>query len=325
MGSPLVRALLLALAFFSTTCLAQYPAKPIKWIVPFPPGGPTDTFSRPVAARLSELIGQPVIVENVGGAGGGIGIERLARSPADGYTVGLATTGTQAINPHLYGARLKYDALKDFTPLTLAARYVNILVVNPAVPVNSVGELVAYAKANPGKVTFGSAGNGSSNHLSAEVLKYVTGAPMQHVPYKGSAGALTDVISGNLTFMFDILVTSLPQVRSGRVRALAVTSATRSPFAPDVPTMDESGIKGYAEAGADLWFGILAPAGLPKAVTAKLNAALIQALRSPEERQRLSAQAFEPWTSTPEEYARIIRRDYERWGRIVKASGARID
>ena len=325
MGPLLMRALFLALAFFGTACLAQYPAKPVRWIVPFPPGGPTDTFSRPVAAKLSELIGQPVIVENVGGAGGSIGVERLAKSAPDGYTIGLATTGTQAINPHLYGARLKYDALKDFTPLTLGVRYVNILVVNPAVPAANVQELVAYAKANPGTVTFGSAGYGSSNHLSAEVLKYVTGAPMRHVPYKGSAPALTDLIAGNITFMFDILVTSLPQVHAGRVRALAVTSATRSPFAPDVPTMDEAGITGYAEAGADLWFGILAPAGLPKAVTARLNAALIQALRSPEERQRLSAQAFEPWTSTPEEYARVIRRDYERWGRIVKASGAHID
>lgn len=320
-----MRALLLLVFLFSANAFAQYPAKPIKWIVPFPPGGPTDSFSRPVAAKLSELLGQPVIVENVPGAGGAIGIDRLAKSPPDGYTVGLATTGTHAINPHLYGPRLKYDALKDFTPLTLAVRYVNILVVNPAVPANNVGELIAYAKANPGKVTFGSAGNGSSNHLSAEVLKYVTGAPMQHVPYKGSAGALTDVISGNLTFMFDILVTSLPQVHGGRVRALAVTSATRSPFAPDVPTMEESGIKGYSEAGADLWFGIVAPAGLPKPVITKLNVSLIQVLRSPEMRQRLSAQAFEPWTSTPQEYARVIRGDYERWGRIVKASGARID
>ena len=220
---------------------------------------------------------------------------------------------------------MKYDALKDFTPLTLAVKYVNVLVVNPEVPVKNVSELVAYAKANPGKVTFGSAGNGSSNHLSGEVLKYVTGAPMQHVPYKGSAAALTDVIAGNLTCMFDILVTSLPQARAGRVHALAVTSATRSPFAPDIPTMDESGIKGYAEAGSDLWFGIVAPAGLPKAVTAKLNQALIEAMRAPDMRQRLSAQAFEPWTSTPEEFARVIRTDYDKWGRIVKASGARID
>ena len=318
------RLLLLVLLIAGNAC-AQYPSKPIKWIVPFPPGGPTDTFSRPIAAKLSEVVGQPVIIENVGGAGGSLGVDRVAKSAPDGYTIGLATTGTQTINPHLYGKRLAYNALKDFTPLTLGVRYVNLLVVNPDVPARNVAELVAYAKANPGKVTFGSAGNGSSNHLSGEVLKYVTGAPMTHVPYKGSAAALTDVISGNLTYMFDILVTALPQVHSGRVRALAVTSATRSPFAPDIPTMAESGVKGYSDAGADLWFGIIAPAGLPKPVTARLNGALVEALRAPDIRQRISAQAFELWTSTPEEFMRVIRIDYEKWGRIVKASGARID
>src|SRR5437773_1916271 len=282
--------LLFLLLLVSTSVLGQYPSKPLKWIVPFPPGGPTDSFSRPVAAKLAELLGQPVVVENVAGAGASIGTDRVAKSAPDGYTVGLATTGTHAINPHLYGARLPYDALKDFTPLTLAVRYVNVLVINPHVPVNNVAELVAYAKANPGKVSFGSAGNGSSNHLSGEVLKYVSGAPMQHVPYKGSAPALTDVIAGNITGMFDILVTSLPQAKAGRVRALAVTSATRSPFAPDVPTMAESGVPGYSEAGSDLWFGIIAPAGLPAAVTAKLNEALIHAIRMPEMQQRLAVQ-----------------------------------
>lgn len=319
------RLAFLLLFLFAGSGFAQYPSKPLKWIVPFPPGGPTDSFSRPVAAKLGELLGQPVVVENIAGAGAAIGTERLAKSPPDGYTVALATPGTHAINPHLYGARLQYDALKDFTPLTLAVRYVNVLVVNPNVQASTVAELVAYAKANPGKVTFGSAGNGSSNHLSGEVLKYVTGAPMQHVPYKGSAAALTDVIAGNITYMFDILVTSLPQARAGRVRALAVTSATRSPFAPDIPTMAESGIQGYNEAGADLWFGVVAPARLPPAIARTLNEKLIEALRSPDIRQRLSAQAFELWTSTPEEFARVIRTDYEKWGRIVKASGARVD
>ena len=320
------RLLAVCLAFAPVICAAQaFPSKPVKWIVPFPPGGPTDSFSRPVAQKLAELLGQPVIVENVPGAGASIGTDRLAKSAADGYTVALATTGTHSINPHLYGARLQYNALKDFTPLTLAVKYTNVLVAHPAVPAKDVGELVAYAKANPGKVTFGSAGNGSSNHLSGEVLKHVTGAPMQHVPYKGSAAALTDVVAGNLTYMFDILVTSIPQVRAGRVKALAVTSPTRSPHAPDIPTMAEAGIKGYAEAGSDLWFGIVAPAGLPKTVTAKLNEKLIEAMRSPEIRQRISAQMFELWTSTPEEFARVIRADHERWGKIVKASGARID
>jgi len=322
----IARLMLAALFVVPAVAGAQaFPTKPIRWIVPFPPGGPTDSFSRPVAQKLAELIGQPVVVENIAGAGASIGIDRLAKSAPDGYTLALATTGTHSINPHLYGARLPYDALKDFTPLTLAVKYVNVLVVHPGVPAASVGELVAYAKANPGKVTFGSAGNGSSNHLSGEVLKYVTGAQMQHVPYRGSAPALTDVVAGSLTCMFDILVTSMPQLRAGRVRALAVTSEKRSPHAPDIPTMAESGIKGYSEAGSDLWFGIVAPARLPRPITEKLNAKLIEAMRSPEIRQRASAQMFELWTSTPEEFARVIRADHEKWGRIVKASGAKVD
>jgi len=302
-----------------------FPTRPIKWIVPFPPGGPTDSYSRPVAQKLSEILGQPVVVENVPGAGASIGMERVARAAPDGYTIGLATTGTHAINPHLYGTRLPHDTSRDFTPLTLAVRYVNVLVVNPKLPINSVADLVAYAKANPGAVTFGSAGNGSSNHLSGEALKYVTGAPMTHVPYRGSAPALADVMAGNITFMFDILVTAMPSANAGRVRALAVSGARRSPFAPEVPTMAEAGFKGFDEAGSDLWFGIVGPAGIPKPIVQKLNEALIQAMRSPEMRQRASAQGFELWTSTPEEFAQVIRSDRDKWGKIVKASGAKVD
>jgi tripartite-type tricarboxylate transporter receptor subunit TctC len=303
----------------------SWPAKPLRYIVPFPPGGPTDTFSRALTAQLAEALGQPVVVENVSGAAASIGMDRVAKAAPDGYTIGLATTGSHAINPHLYGPRLTYNALKDFTPLTLAVSYVNILVVNPAVPVRSVGELIAYAKANPGKVNFGSAGNGSSNHLSGELLKSLTGAPMQHIPYKGSAPALTDVVSGQLTFMFDILVTSMPQIRAGRVRGLAVTSAKRSPFAPDIPTMGESGVPGYAEAGSNLWFGIVAPAGVPQPIVEKLNAELIRVLRSPAMRERISGQFFDVWTSTPAEFQKVIESDYAKWGKIVRASGARVD
>ena len=312
------------LALPSAAVAQPYPSKPIRWIVPFPPGGPTDSFSRPVAQKLGEVLGQPVVVENIPGAGASIGMDRLAKSPPDGYTIGLATTGTHAINPHLY-ARLPHNPLKDFTPLTLAVRYVNVLVVNPSLPVTTVAELVAYAKANPGKVTFGSAGNGSSNHLSGEVLKHVTGAPMTHVPYRGSAAALTDVLGGNITFMFDVLVTIQPHLRTGRVRALAVTSDKRSPYAPDIPTMAESGVKGFSEAGSDLWMGIVGPAGLPKPVIEKLHAKLIESMRAPEVTQRVNAQAFELWTSTPEEFARVIRADLEKWGKIVKVSGATVD
>ena len=325
---PLIRralGVLAGMALASAAWAQAYPAKPIRYIVPFPPGGPTDTFSRALTAQLGEVLGQPVVVENVPGAGASIGMDRLAKSPPDGYTIGLATTGSHAINPHLYGPKLSYNALKDFTPLTLAVSYVNVLVVNPGVPVQSVGELVAYAKTNPGKVNYGSAGNGSSNHLSGELLRSLTGAPMQHVPYKGSAPALTDVVSGQLTFMFDILVTSVPQIRAGRVRGLAVTSAKRSPFAPDIPTMAESGVPGYSEAGSELWFGIVAPKGLPKPIVDKLNAELIRVLRSPAMRERISGQFFDVWTSTPAEFQRVIEADHAKWGKIVRESGARVD
>jgi tripartite-type tricarboxylate transporter receptor subunit TctC len=304
---------------------ASFPNKPMRWIVPFPPGGPTDSFSRPVAQKLSEILGQPVIVENVPGAGASIGMERVARSAPDGYTIGLATTGTHSINPHLYGAKLPHDTSRDFTPLTLALRYVNVLLVNPKLPVNSAADLVAYAKANPGQVTFGSAGNGSSNHLSGETLKVVSGAPMQHIPYRGSALALADVIGGNITFMFDIPITAVPAAQSGRVKILAVASDKRSPYYKDIPTMTESGVKGFSDVGSDLWFGIVGPAGIPKPVVQKLNAALIQAIRSPEIRQRMAASGFEQWTSTPDEFAAVIKTDRDRWGPIVKASGAKID
>lgn len=340
---PLRRALLATAAVAASLTLAQpvraqaakeaaakdaaagFPNKPLRWIVPFPPGGPTDSFSRPVAQKLGEILGQPVIVENVPGAGASIGMERVARSAPDGYTIGLATTGTHSINPHLYGAKLPHDTSRDFSPLTLALRYMNVLLVNPKLPVNSAADLVAYAKANPGKVTFGSAGNGSSNHLSGETLKVVSSAPMQHIPYRGSALALADVIGGNITFMFDIPITAVPAAQSGRVKILAIASDKRSPFYKDIPTMAESGVKGFTDVGSDLWFGIVGPAGIPKPVVQKLNAALIQAIRSPEIRQRMAASGFEQWTSTPEEFAVVIKTDRDRWGPIVKASGAKVD
>ena len=323
-----MRTLLIALLTLLLPLLAQaqgYPNKPLKFIVPFPPGGSTDGFSRPLAAKLSELLNQPVVVENVGGAGASIGSDRIAKSAPDGYTIGLATTGSHAINPHVYGSKLPHDTVKDFTHVTLAVSYVNVLVVHPSVPAKSVAELVAYAKANPGKVTFGSAGNGSSNHLSGELLKVLTKAPMEHVPYKGSGPAMTDVIAGNITGMFDVLITSVPQMRAGRVRALAVTSAKRSPYVPEVPTMDEAGVAGYNDAGSDLWFGIVGPAGIPKPIVQLLNARLIEALRAPDMRERIRLQAFDLWTSTPEEFSAVLKADYAKWGKIVRAAGARID
>ena len=310
----------------SQQVIAQsYPSKPIRVIVPFAAGSGLDNTVRNMGERFQRITDQPLVLDNKGGAGGIIGNEAIAKAAPDGYTIGLATTGSHAINPHIYGKKLPHDTLKDFTHITLAVSYVNVLVVHPDVPAKTVGELVAYAKANPGKVSFGSAGNGSSNHLSGEVLKIVTKAPMQHVPYRGSGPAMTDVMAGNITGMFDVLITSIPQMGAGRVRALAVTSAKRSPYIPEVPTMDESGVPGYSEAGSDLWFGIVGPAGMPKPIVQKLNEKLIEALRAPDMRQRIRIQAFDLWTSTPEEFTKVLRADHAKWGKIVGAAGARID
>lgn len=316
----------IAVGLCAGAAMAQaWPDKSLKWIVPFPPGGPTDTLSRAIAQKLSESLGQAVVIENRGGAGGGVGMDALAKSQPDGYTIGLSTTGTHAINPALYGAKLPYDPLRDFTPLSLGVVYINILVINGAHPAKNVRELIEFAKANPGKVSFGSAGNGSSNHLSGEVLKTLTGAPMQHIPYKGSAPALTDVMAGNLTYMYDILNTSLPHVRAGRIRALAVTSVKRSVYAPELPTMEEAGVPGYSNAGSDLWMGVMGPKGIPRPIVEKLHSELIKVMRSPDVRERIRGQFFELWTSTPDEFAAVIKSDLSKWSKIVKDSGARLD
>ena len=308
----------------SAQSTAAYPSKAIKWLIPFSAGGPTDVLARAIAPKLSEALGQPVVVENRVGAGGSLAMDTVAKAAPDGYTIGMGHTGTQAINPHIY-AKLPYDPLKDFSPITPVVSYVNVLVVNANVPAKTVGELVAYAKANPNKVSFASGGTGATNHLSGELLKGLTGAPMLHVPYKGSAPALVDVIAGNATCMFDILVTSLPQIRGGKVRALAVTSNKRSSYAPDIPTMVEAGVQGYGEAGSDLWFGVLAPAGTPKPVVDRLNAELVKAMRTPEVSERIRAQAYDTWTLSPEEFTAFLRTDYAKWGKVVKLSGAKAD
>ncbi len=319
---PLIRiAAALAALTLSAHSLAQaYPSRPVRMLVPYSAGGPTDLLARALAPRMSESMGQPVVVENRLGAGGSIAMDAIAKGAADGYLIGIGLTGTHTINPHLY-TKLPYDPLKDFTPITPIVSYVNMLIVGQALPVNSVAELVAYAKANPNKVAYASGGKGASNHLSGELLRVVTGAPMVHVPYKGNAPALTDVIAGNATFMFDILTTALPQVRAGKVRALAVTSAKRSQYAPDVPTMQEAGIAGYAEGGSDLWMGIFAPPATPKAIADRLHAEIVKAMNSPELAERVRALAYDVWTLAPEEFAAHVRSDHAKWGRVVKAAG----
>jgi tripartite-type tricarboxylate transporter receptor subunit TctC len=315
------RALFAAPLLAALPARAQtYPAKSVRWIVPYAAGGPADALVRAIAPKLSEELGVPVIVDNRGGAGGSLAMEQLIKSPPDGGTIVLGGTGTHSLNPYIQ-ANIPYDPIKDFAPVTPIVSYVNVLVVNADVPVKSVAELVAYAKANPNKVTFASGGTGTSNHLAAELLKSVTGAPMVHVPYRGSGPGMIDVISGHVTCMFDILVTALPQIRAGKVRALAVASARRSPFAPDIPTMAESGVAGYAQAGNEPWFGIFAPAGTPTVVVDRLNGAFREALKSPDLSQVMKTQGYDVWTLDPAAFLSFIRDDHAKWGKVVKDAG----
>ena len=310
-----------AIVFFTAHAFAQsYPNRPIRWLIPYSAGGPSDLLARAVAPTLSELLGVPVLVENRLGAGGSIAMDLVAKAAPDGYMLAMGLTGTQMINPHLY-AKLPYDPLKDFEAVTPLVSYTNILVVNPGAPIKSVAELVAYAKANPDKVTFASGGKGTSNHLQGELLKALTGAPMLHVPYKGNAPAMVDVVSGNVTCMFDILATGLAQVRAGRVRALAVTSAKRSPYAPDIPTLAEAGVEGYEQAGTDLWIGVFAPPATPKPIIDRLYLELEKAMKMPEVTERVRSLFYDVWTLPPEQFAAYLRTDYQKWGNVAKLAG----
>ena len=318
--SRLIAILLAACGMMTQPALADtesWPQRPITFIVPFPAGGSMDTFSRPIAQKLSDVLAVPVVVSNRSGAGGSVGISAIARSAPDGYTIGMSSVGNMVINPHIY-PDLPYDPLTDFTPIGLAGRFVNVLVVNTKVPVQNLQELIDLANAQPDAITYASAGNGSTNHLSGELLRLKTGAPLMHVPYRGSGPALSDVMAGNVTFMFDTLNTSMPHIEAGTLRALAVTSPERSPFLPEVPTMNEAGVEGYAQAGEDLWWAVIAPKGLPPAVSEKLSAALQQAVNDPELKDKIQAQRLETLSSTSAEVQGILARDYERWGSIVR-------
>ena len=310
-----------AVAFPGISVATTWPARPIRWIVPYAAGGPGDAFSRPVALQLSEVLKQPVVVENLGGAGGNVGSKRIALSEPDGYTIGLASTGSHSINPVIY-PKMPFDPIKDFTPLTLACRYANQLIVRNDSPVRSVADLIEYAKSHP--TSYGSAGVGASNHLSGEILSNVAKVPMLHVPYRGNAPALAGLLSGDITFMFDMPTNAQSLVNAGRVRQLAVTTAQRWPYLPHVPTMAEAGVQGYTDAGTDLWFAVVAPARLPRDVVEKLHAALLASLRSTNVRQSASEQQFEIWTSTPQELANEIRVGIERWGRIARAANIKL-
>jgi tripartite-type tricarboxylate transporter receptor subunit TctC len=299
-----------------------YPAKPIRFVVPFPPGGPLDIMARGIAQRLQDAWGQPVVVDNRPGAGGGIGADLVAKSPGDGYTLLMGAVSTHAINPSLY-AKIPYDPQKDFAPVALVAQVPNILVVNPALPVRSVTELIDYARAKPGALSFGSGSTGSTGHLAGELFKARAGVEMVHIPYKGGAPAMQDLLAGQTQLMFDNLANALPQVKAGKLRALAVTTLERAPAVPELPTIAESGLPGF---DLTTWFGVFVPAGTPPEVVAKLNAEIVKSLESKALAERLAAMGtVPPEGNTPQNFATFVRSEAEKYARVVKASGARVD
>ncbi len=290
-------------------------------IVPYPPGGSADILARAIGQKAGEDLGQSVVIENRPGAGTVIGTEALARSAPDGYSVMMGTVSSHAINPAL-SAKLPFDPLKDFTPISLVASIPFAMIVHPSVPAKSVQELVSLANAKPGQLNYSSAGNGTSNHLAGELLKSMAGIDIVHVPYKGSAPALNDLIAGQVSLMFDLVLTAAPHIRSGAVRGLAVTGAQRSAVLPELPTVAESGIPGYE---VSAWFGIFAPAGVPQPAVRRLNAEFVKAMREPDLRQRLASQGADVLTSTPEEFSAYLRSEIDKWARVVKASGMKPD
>ena len=299
----------------------NFPAKPVRIVVGFAPGGTTDITGRVMAQRFTEQVGHTVLVENRPGAGGNIGAEFVARSPADGYTLLLTSIANQAISPSLY-AKLPFDAVKDFTPITQVISIPNVFVVHPSLPVKTVKEFIALAQKRPGAISFASAGTGTSVHLSAEMLKVMTGVDIVHVPYKGSAPAMQDLIGGHTQVVFDNLPFVLPFIKAGKVRALAVTTTTRNPQLPEVPTMIEAGVPGYE---VNSWFGLCAPANLPAPILDRWYAESVKALKNPDTQQRFGELGATIVGSTPTEFGAFIRAEIAKWAKIVNASGAKAD
>ena len=314
--------LLLSAGALPPSSVAQsYPTKPIRLIVPFPPGGATDILGRAVSADLTRQLGQGVPVENRPGAGGNLGADVVAKSPPDGYTLVMATVGTHAINMSLY-SKMPYDTVRDFAPVSLVAAVPNILVVNPTLPVKSVKELIDLARSKPGEINFASSGNGTSIHLSGELFKTLAGVQMVHIPFNGSGPAIAAMLGNQTQVMFDNMPSALPQVKAGKLRALAVTTEKRSPATPELPTIAEAGLAGY---DASSWFGVLAPAGTAREIVSKLSQTIAAGLQSPETRERLASQGAEAIGSTPEQFAAHIQTEIAKWAKVVKASGAKLD
>ena len=293
---------------------AWSPQRPIRFVVPFPAGGGTDVAARILAERLTEALGQPAVVENRTGSGGNIGVENVVRSPADGGAILMGTTGTLTINPHLY-ANLGFDPAKDLAPVSLAFATDHVLIVNPGVPARTAAEFLALAKTQPGRLGFGSAGAGSSTHMVAELFRLSAGIELLHVPYRGSAPALNDTVAGNVQLMLDQVASALPMIQAGRVRALAVTGPKRNALLPDVPTVAEIGLPG---AESTSWGAVMAPAGTPEPVVARLNTVLREASALPAVRERMAQAGADAASSSPAELAALIARETERWGRVVR-------
>ena len=298
----------------------DYPNKPIRIVVPFPAGGTTDIITRAVAQKLSEEFKQPVIVDNRPGGGANIGADHAVRSAPDGYTLLMASTA-HSINASLY-PKMTYDPVKDFAPITVVAETAQVLVVHPSVPANNVRELIAYLKAAPNPVSYSSAGNGSQPHLSTELFKTMSNTPMQHVPYKGGPQAMTDLIAGHVLVSLATAPSAVQNVKTGKVKALGVSTKQRIPALPDVPTIAESGLPGYEASG---YFGLVGPAQLPAAIVNKINAAVVKIVREPAMSKYLSEQGADPMTGTPAEYGALLKDEVEKWGKVVKATGAQID
>jgi tripartite-type tricarboxylate transporter receptor subunit TctC len=317
-----LKALLAVIVLAATgPALAQaWPNKPIRLVVNFPPGGAADQIARSVGVPLGEALGQPIVIENRPGANGNIGADAVAKSPPDGYTLLMSSGGAFSVNPHLY-TKLPFDPVKDLVPVAAAARILVFLVVRPDLPAKSVDEFVALARANPGKLTYGSPGSGSSPHIAGEMLKRAAKIDIVHVPYKGAAPALTDLLGGQLDFMFDPGI-GLPQVRAGKLRLLAVGSPKRSPLFPDTPTLAEAGMVGF---DADSWFGFYAPAGVPADILARLNREINRALQTPAVRERITALGAEAVALGAEEFAALQRADRERFGVVVREAGIKLD
>ena len=313
-------ALLLALTA-SIAAAQSYPSKPIHLIVPFPPGGPTDIVGRLVGQKLSEGLGQPLVVDNRPGAGGTVGSAAAAKAPADGYTLLYGSTSTLAIAPALYH-NLSYDPRRAFEPITLVSRGAIIAAVNAEVPAHTLPEFIALAKKEPGKLSYSSAGSGTPPHLAAELFKTVAGVDLLHVPYKGGAPAISDLVGGQVQAIFEGHVVLLPHIKSGKVRALASTGQKRDPALPEVPTFAEAGLPSY---DVYFWSGLVAPAGTPNDILTRLNGVLVQALTAPEARETLTRQGLEPAPTTPQQFAAFIGSEVERWGRVAKDSGAKLD